>query len=89
MIAARTIIDILLLYCTLGFIFAIVFVAAGLERVDSHAKGAGIGFRLMILPGASLLWPFLLVRWLRGSSGSRTGWPAPRPGATCARNSRT
>jgi hypothetical protein len=56
----------LALYATLGAVFAIVFLIGGIQRVDSQARGAGIGFRLIILPGVAALWPLLLQRWLRG-----------------------
>jgi hypothetical protein len=52
-------------YFAAGVLFAIVFVAIGAGRIDSQTHQAGIGFRLIILPGASLLWPLLLERWLR------------------------
>jgi hypothetical protein len=53
-------------YLSLGLIFAVAFVAAGIERVDPQAKGSGLGFRLIVLPGVTALWPLLLVRWIKG-----------------------
>jgi hypothetical protein len=44
-------------YAAIGGVFALAFAAAGVGR---------IGFRLLILPGATALWPVLLRRWLRG-----------------------
>ena len=48
-----------------GVLFAVAFVTVGVGRVDAAAKGAGVGFRLLILPGAAALWPVLLRRWMR------------------------
>jgi hypothetical protein len=52
-------------YAVIGCTFAIAFVTAGIHRVDPQAKGAGVGFRVIVLPGAAALWPWLLYRWLQ------------------------
>jgi hypothetical protein len=54
------------LYAAAGLVFALLFLALGLPRIDNGAKGAGIGFRFMILPGLIALWPIMLIRWLAG-----------------------
>jgi hypothetical protein len=53
-------------YAVVGAIFGVLFLAFGLPRVDSGSKGAGLGFRLLILPGLVALWPFMLIRWIAG-----------------------
>jgi len=58
----------LTLYAVMGFVFAIAFVLRGVARVDGQAAGAGLGFRLIIFPGAAALWPLLLGRWIRARS---------------------
>lgn len=60
------ILDGVALYAVAGVVFALVFLLLGLTRIDHGAKGAGLGFRLMILPGLIVLWPLMLVRWLAG-----------------------
>jgi len=67
-IAAEWFVNLLTVYAAIGIAFALLFAAAGAQRIDAAAKGAGIGFRIMILPGAAALWPILLPRWARGSS---------------------
>jgi hypothetical protein len=57
-------VTMLIAYLVIGCMFAIAFVAAGINRLDPQAKGAGLGFRLIVLPGAVALWPWLLHRWL-------------------------
>ena len=52
-------------YAVAGLIFAVAFVSFGVQRVDAAARGAGIGFRVLVLPGAIALWPFLLRKWVR------------------------
>ena len=54
-------------YALVGAVFALVFVIRGVEQVDFQARGASVGFRFLILPGALALWPFLLKRWLRAA----------------------
>jgi hypothetical protein len=53
-------------YGLIGFLFGAIFVSFGVQRLDSEARGAGIGFRLLILPGVAALWPMALTRWVRG-----------------------
>jgi len=62
--AAELFVNLLGVYAAIGILFAIVFVTIGVSRVDSVAKNSTIGFRLIVLPGAALLWPLLLKRWI-------------------------
>ncbi len=55
-------------YVAAGAVFAVAFVAWGVSRVDPVARHATIGFRLIILPGATALWPLLALRWMRARS---------------------
>ena len=54
------------LYAAAGAVFAGAFLLLGITRIDNGAKGAGLGFRLLILPGLIALWPLMLIRWLSG-----------------------
>jgi hypothetical protein len=49
-------------YVAAGLIFALWFVISGIDRIDSAARDAGPGFRLIVLPGVAALWPLLLKR---------------------------
>ena len=62
---SEAIVTILTGYAAIGLGFAVLFVSVGVDKVDHQARGAGIGFRLMILPGVTALWPLLLSRWIR------------------------
>ena len=53
-------------YTTIGLLFAVVFLMAGIKHVDPASTGSSVGFRLIILPGVVVLWPMLLTRWIRG-----------------------
>jgi hypothetical protein len=64
--AARLILLAAAAYGLAGLLFAVPFVALGVQRIDAHARGARVGFRLLILPGCVALWPLLLRRWWRG-----------------------
>ncbi len=61
------------LYLAVGVLFALPFAFVGVQRIDPDAAGAGIGFRLVILPGVVMLWPLMARRWLR-----REGPPVER-----------
>jgi hypothetical protein len=58
------VLTILGLYALLGVIFALAFVFVGVGRIDPVARHAPLQFRLVIIPGAAALWPWLLRRWL-------------------------
>jgi hypothetical protein len=53
-------------YAALGLLFAVAFLARGIERLDPGAHGSGWGFRLIVLPGVLAFWPLLLRRWIAG-----------------------
>ena len=64
-----------LAYLGLGLCFALYFATLGAARLDPTAHKAPLGFRILIVPGAAALWPFLLTKLLRGapaSSGTST-----------------
>jgi len=63
--AVEWFVNLLIAYMAIGFMFGILFVSAGVHHIDAVAKGAGLGFRLIILPGVTALWPALLLRWVR------------------------
>lgn len=53
------------LYLLAGGAFALPFAWRGAAAVDPVARHATLGFRLLVMPGAALLWPLLAVRWWR------------------------
>ncbi|MEZ5277247.1 MAG: hypothetical protein R3F07_12770 [Opitutaceae bacterium] len=53
-------------YIVIGMGFTIFLLCAGFARIDSAARDSGPGFRLLIIPGLTVLWPLMLIRWLRG-----------------------
>jgi hypothetical protein len=63
---AKAIVYTLVVYASLGLMFAVPFVWLGVQRLDSEAQGSGIGFRLLILPGVAAFWPLFAYRWRRG-----------------------
>ena len=62
---AELLVGALAVYGLAGAVFAAAFVTAGIQRVDPVAEQAPVTFRLIAIPGAAALWPFLLVRWIR------------------------
>jgi hypothetical protein len=56
----------LVLYVVLGLVIGLAFVIVGATRVQPAA--VTIGARILLLPGATALWPFVLRRWLKSSS---------------------
>ena len=53
-------------YAVVGLIIAVAFVCFGVTRVLPERATVSTGARLLLLPGAAALWPYVLVRWLLG-----------------------
>jgi hypothetical protein len=66
--AAEFFVVVLAAYGVAGAVFAVAFAARGIQRIDTVAEHAPVGFRLIVIPGAAALWPLLLVRWIRSGS---------------------
>jgi hypothetical protein len=58
----------LALYAAAGIVVAAAFVLFGVTRVQPQP--VSIGARILLLPGAFALWPYVTARWLR-SRGPR------------------
>jgi hypothetical protein len=51
------------LYLAIGFISALAFVSVGVTQVTSYSLT--LGARILLLPGATVFWPYILARWLK------------------------
>ena len=60
----------LALYVLIGLVTAVAFVSFGISQVLPHSTTASVGARLLFLPGAAALWPYVLVRWLKARGGA-------------------
>lgn len=59
------IIAAIFVYGALGVLVAIPMVLRGINRLDPAAAEGTWGFRVLAFPGVMVLWPLVLVRWLR------------------------
>jgi hypothetical protein len=55
----------LALYAALGAVTALAFVSFGISQVLHPPVPATLGARIMLLPGAFALWPYVVIRWCR------------------------
>ena len=55
--------NVLALYIAAGVVTALAFAAFGVTRVQPAS--VSLGARILILPGAMALWPYVLFRWLK------------------------
>ena len=53
----------LVLYAAIGVLTALAFVTVGVTRVQP--ANVSLGARILLLPGAAALWPYVLMRWLK------------------------
>ena len=65
MIVAEVILLIVLAYVLCGLALGVPFVLGGVDRVDEAARGASLGFRVLILPGTIALWPLVATKWIK------------------------
>ncbi|HEY7690107.1 MAG TPA: hypothetical protein VH835_15520 [Dongiaceae bacterium] len=57
-------------YLAAGLVVAIGFVSLGLQRVLAEPRQATAGARIILVPGAALLWPYIAYRLLRSARPS-------------------
>ena len=55
--------DALALYAAIGILTAVAFSLFGVTRVQPGP--VSVGARILLLPGAAALWPYVVIRWLR------------------------
>ena len=60
---APILLGVFALYLAVGIVTAFAFVIFGVTRVQPAP--VTVGARVLLLPGAAALWPFVLSRWLR------------------------
>jgi hypothetical protein len=65
MVIVHIILLTVVVYLAAGLVFAIPFVVKGVTKIDKGAAGSSWGFRLIILPGTIVFWPWLLKKWLK------------------------
>ncbi len=53
-------------YLLIGLLFGLWFAFRGARRIDDGIQGVKWTMRLLLLPGAIVLWPTLLWKVLRG-----------------------
>lgn len=58
-------VTIFFIYLSIGFLFAIVFIVKGAKVIDESVSESPKTFRLLLIPGALLLWPVLLIKWVK------------------------
>ena len=73
MVVAEVIVFFALAYVLCGLAVGVPFVLRGVDRVDEAARGAPLGFRLLILPGSVALWPLMAQKWIHAH---RSGDPS-------------
>jgi hypothetical protein len=60
----------LALYLLIGLATAVAFVSFGLSQVLPHAMTASVPARILFIPAATALWPYVLARWLQSREAS-------------------
>ncbi|MEM9332903.1 MAG: hypothetical protein AAGA53_16400 [Pseudomonadota bacterium] len=71
MSTAELIVFLIEIYLGAGLLVALAFIVFGIERVEPYAKGS-LGFRPLLVPGLTLLWPLVIWRWWVLETGKET-----------------
>ena len=58
------------LYLAAGIAIAVLWLAGGAERILPETATISLGARILMLPGAVVMWPVVLVRLLQSRSTS-------------------
>jgi hypothetical protein len=53
------------LYAVAGVVIAVAFLAFGVTRVLHTPASVTLGARIVLFPGAVVLWPYILIRCLK------------------------
>ena len=61
------ILDVFALYVLVGTVTALAFVTFGIARVLPAGTPVTVGARILLWPGAALLWPYVLLRWVKAA----------------------
>lgn len=64
-IMAVVLVNVFIVYLIIGFLFSIAFVIRGAYAIDKEVLNSPKTFRLLLIPGAILLWPVLLTKWVK------------------------
>ena len=56
-------------YAFAGLAIALAFVSFGVTRVLPEPAPVSLGARILLVPGAFALWPYVLMRWIKSGSG--------------------
>jgi hypothetical protein len=54
----------LAIYAVAGILTALAFVSFGVDRALVQPASFTLSARMILLPGAAMLWPYILVRWI-------------------------
>lgn len=61
--------DWIVAYARVSLLIAALISCFGVQRIDPSAQGwRNLGFRLLIIPGLALFWPWLIKRLWQGSA---------------------
>jgi hypothetical protein len=73
--AAGLVLGGIALYAAAGLLTAVAFVTFGVGRVLPEPAPVTAGARILLIPGAAALWPYVLGRWIAASH--RRNRPGP------------
>jgi hypothetical protein len=52
-------------YAAVGLVAALAFVFFGVTRLLPHPAPVSLGARILLIPGAMALWPYVMLRWIK------------------------
>ena len=53
---------VVFLYLAIGLVVSVPFALIWSKRIEPAVQSSTLGFKLIVVPGAAMLWPYMLVR---------------------------
>jgi hypothetical protein len=69
-VGATLVLGVIAAYAAAGLVTALLFVTFGVVRVLSQPATVSIPARILLIPGAVALWPYVIVRWVQSAGRS-------------------
>ena len=69
-VGATLVLGVIAAYAAVGLVTALLFVTFGAVHVLPQPATVSIPTRILLIPGAVVLWPYVIARWMQSAGRS-------------------
>ncbi len=69
-LGATLVLGVIAAYAAVGLVTALLFVTFGAVHVLPQPATVSIPTRILLIPGAVVLWPYVIARWMQSAGRS-------------------